>query len=84
MKITKLSSKGQVVIPQAIRKDLKKGTPLLVTKMDDFIILKKIPGISKEEMKTLKGIEKAWRDIEAGRGKRFDSVEKFLEELKKW
>lgn len=44
VEFTKLSSKGQVVIPQDIRKDmkLKKGTPFAVTKQKDTIILKKM------------------------------------------
>lgn len=84
MEITKLSSKGQVVIPQKIRKDLKVGDPLLVTKTDDLIVLKKMKGITKEEMKTLKSLEKAWKDIEAGKGKKFQTVDEFLKEMKKW
>lgn len=83
MEITKLSSKGQVVIPQKIRKDLKVGDPLLVTKTDNLIVLKKMKGITKEEMETLKGLEKAWKDIEAGKGIR-QSKSAFLRDLKKW
>jgi len=42
--ITKISTKGQVVIPSHIREELglKEGTPLAVTRMRDFILLKKI------------------------------------------
>lgn len=44
VEFTKLSSKGQIVIPQDIRKDLglETGTPLAVVKQDKTIILKKI------------------------------------------
>mgnify|MGYP001606270189 CR=1 FL=1 len=41
---TKLSSKGQVVIPQEIREDLhlEEGTPFLVVAQKNSILLKKI------------------------------------------
>lgn len=41
---TKLSSKGQVVIPLNIRKhfSLKEGTPLAIVTQDDTILLKKM------------------------------------------
>ena len=41
---TKLSSKGQIVIPQDIREDMgiKPGTPFAVIEQKDVILLKKI------------------------------------------
>lgn len=44
VEFTKLSSKGQVVIPQDIRHSLrlKEGTPFTVVAQDDTILLKKI------------------------------------------
>lgn len=39
---TKISSRGQVVIPKELRKDLAEGTPFAVNRKDDAIILKKI------------------------------------------
>ena len=51
VEFTKLSSKGQIVIPQDIREgmDLKPGTPFAVVKQDDTILLKRIelPKIKK-------------------------------------
>lgn len=48
MEITRLSSKGQVVIPSSMRKDLKEGEQLLVIRKDDEIILKKPKKIINE------------------------------------
>ncbi|MBU0963268.1 MAG: AbrB/MazE/SpoVT family DNA-binding domain-containing protein [Nanoarchaeota archaeon] len=44
LKFTRLSSKGQIVIPQIIREDmeLKEGTPFAVIEQGDAILLKKI------------------------------------------
>ena len=56
--ITKISTKGQVVIPSDIRKELGLdiGTSVLVTKMRDFVLLKKIniPDMKKEFEKLTK------------------------------
>ncbi len=83
MEITKLSSKGQVVIPEKIRKDFKPGTPFLVTEVDGMVILKSIPNITREELETLKSIKKAWDDLAAGKGKKQNTAE-FLKDLEKW
>ena len=48
---TKVSSKGQVVIPANVRKaaNLKKGEKLLAIAIDDMVVLKKIIDKSFEE-----------------------------------
>jgi AbrB family looped-hinge helix DNA binding protein len=53
---TKVSSKGQVVIPANVRRaaSLKKGEKILAIAIDDMIVLKKIVDKSFEEtMKTV-------------------------------
>ena len=57
VEITKMSSKGQVVIPSGIREEmrLKEGDALAVTKSGDTLLLKKIKTPSKEEL--LKNIQ---------------------------
>ncbi len=54
----KMSSRGQIVIPQDIREELKasEGTIFSVVSAKDAIILKKISTPTKEEL--IKGIEK--------------------------
>jgi AbrB family looped-hinge helix DNA binding protein len=50
--VAKISTKGQVVIPSGIRKELGLdiGSSVLVTKLQDFVLLKKIdiPDVKKE------------------------------------
>ncbi len=44
MEITKISSKGQIVIPQKIRNELniEEGSIVAIEKMKDMVIIKKI------------------------------------------
>lgn len=67
---TKMSSRGQVVIPVDMRKDIKEGDKLIVIKKDNEIILKKsIPENAilseKSFAKTWlnKKEEEAWKDL---------------------
>jgi AbrB family looped-hinge helix DNA binding protein len=83
---TKASSKGQVVIPRGIRKrlDIKEGSLLAVAAERDLIILKKVDSkMSNEDLKTMKRVEEAWKDIEQGRYG-IMSKEAFFKELKDW
>ena len=45
--ITRISSKGQVVIPLDMRKDLSEGDELVIIRNNDQIILKKMEKFSK-------------------------------------
>jgi AbrB family looped-hinge helix DNA binding protein len=84
--LTKASSKGQIVIPSAIRRKLgiKRGSVFAVSARNDMIVLKKLePEIKPEDLKTLKRLEEGWRDIEQGRYKIY-SKKAFFKEFKKW
>jgi len=66
MEITKISSKGQVVIPLKIRSELgiEEGSVLGVEKMKDMVILKKI------DLDLVKQFKDSLADVKAGRIKR--------------
>lgn len=84
--VTKMSSKGQIVIPSEMRKDLKEGDELLIVKDEDRIILKKAEQISekmKEDLEFAKRTEEAWQRIDKDEFVEMPA-EKFLEELEKW
>ncbi len=68
MKIKKLSSKGQLVLPAELREEfhLSKGDKLLVEKRDDEIILKPISSLSK--LKGIDEIEDATKELKKVRG----------------
>jgi AbrB family looped-hinge helix DNA binding protein len=84
--LTKVSSKGQIVIPTVVRRKLgiKRGSVFAVSAMRDLIVLKKLEtGIKSEDLRTLKLIEEAWEDVERGRYKIYPK-KAFFKEFKKW
>jgi AbrB family looped-hinge helix DNA binding protein len=84
--LTKASSKGQIVIPSVVRRRLgiKKGSVFAVSAKNDMIVLKRLETeIKAEDLRTLKLIEEAWKDIEEGRYK-VHSRKSFLKEFEKW
>jgi AbrB family looped-hinge helix DNA binding protein len=86
IEITKLSSKGQVVIPGSIREklELSEGEVLAVSAKDNVIILKKVEtAMEEEDLRTLSEIKEAWKEIAEGKFKKMKS-EDFLNEVSKW
>ncbi|HRZ85189.1 MAG TPA: AbrB/MazE/SpoVT family DNA-binding domain-containing protein [Candidatus Paceibacterota bacterium] len=84
--ITRVSSKGQVVIPQDMRKDLKEGDKLIVIRNNEQIILKKAEDFDKnieEDLKFAKRTEEAWQRHRKGDFKIME-FDDFLKEVKKW
>ncbi len=84
--ITRMSSKGQVVIPTEMRKGINEGDKLLLIQTDDQLIMKKANKLDqalKEDMEFAKKTEQALERIEAGKGSKM-SFDDFLEEMKKW
>lgn len=82
--ITKMSSKGQIVIPQELREDFEEGDKIVVIRNHDQIILKKADKFDKqlkEDLEFARRTEEAYKRIESGKGKRM-SIEEFLKELK--
>ena len=67
--ITRISSKGQIVIPASMRTNLKAGDELLLIKDDERIILKKVDKLTekmKEDLEFARRTEEALKRIEAG------------------
>jgi len=84
--ITKISSKGQIVIPQDMREGLSEGDKLVVIKNGQQIILKKMDDFDKnleEDLEFAKRTEEAWKEIEAGKGISME-FDDFIKEMKKW
>ena len=84
--ITKISSKGQIVIPQDMREGLPEGEKLVIIKNGEQIILKKMDDFDKnleEDLEFAKRTEGAWKEIEAGKGISIE-FDDFIKEMKKW
>ncbi len=86
MDFIKMSSRGQIVIPSAMREDLSKGEEFLIIKDDERFVLKKARQVTeqmKEDLEFARRTEEALQGIESGEGKTMDADE-FVEEMKKW
>lgn len=84
--IIKVSSKGQIVIPSHMRKNLKEGEELLIIKDDERIIIKKIENLTesmRDDLEFAKRTEEAFQRIEAGGGIKMD-FDEFVKEMKRW
>jgi len=84
--VTRMSSKGQIVIPVSMRANLKVGDDILIIHDDERIILKKSDKLTKqmkEDLEFARRTEEAYRRIEAGEFISIDS-ENLEEEMNKW
>ncbi len=82
--ITKMSSKGQVVIPLDMRKNFKEGDKLVVVQVKDQLVLKKATGFDQklaEDLEFARRTEEAYKSYERGEFKSM-SAEDFLKELR--
>ena len=84
--ITKMSTKGQIVIPSSLRKNINTGDEFLVVKDDERIILKSMSSLAsdlRDDLVFAERVEKAWQDYDKGKFKTKTKKE-FLKELKSW
>jgi AbrB family looped-hinge helix DNA binding protein len=82
--ITKMSSRGQVVIPLDLRKGISEGDKLVVMRNGDQIILKKATAFDtniKEDLEFARRTEEAWKSYERGEFKEV-SLEEFFREIR--
>jgi len=77
--ITKISSKGQVVIPSEIRDkmNLEKGNLLIISDSDDSICMKKI---ELPKIKSWKSVTKPFREAAKKSNFSNDDLKKLIEE----
>ena len=84
--LTKMSSKGQIVIPLEMRAGIDKGEKLLLIKNHGQIIMKKASALSKnleEDLIFAKRTEDAFKRYEKGEFIEMD-FDEFLKEAEKW
>ena len=75
---TRVSSKGQVVIPEAVKKaaGVRKGDDLLVVAIGDTIVMKKLSAMSFDEV-----AKPVWRTVKA-MGLSGEELDELIEEAK--
>lgn len=83
--LTRMSSKGQIVIPKEMRRGIPAGEKMLIIKAKEQFILKKASDLDKTlkaDLEFARRTEEAWKRLEAGK---FKSMERkdFLKELDK-
>lgn len=84
--LTKMSSKGQVVIPLEMRKGLVEGENIILIKEGERIVLKRATDLDKqlkEDLEFAKRTEAALERLEKGKGVKMD-FDALLEEMKTW
>jgi AbrB family looped-hinge helix DNA binding protein len=84
--LTKMSSKGQIVIPSELRGDIKEGEKLIIIKANHQLIVKKASELDKqlkEDLEFARRTEEAWKRYEKGEFKSMD-FDDFIAEMKKW
>ena len=84
--ITKLSSKGQVVIPSEMRADFGEGEKLVIIKNGEQLILKKASDPDKnfvDDLAFARRTEEALKRYENGLFKELNTRD-FTNELEKW
>ncbi len=84
--LTKISTKGQIVIPNDLRDDFKTGDKLIVIRSNNRLIIKKaseLEGNLEEDLKFAKRTEEAWKRYEKGEFIEME-FDDFVGALKKW
>ena len=84
--IIRMSSKGQIVIPSSMRKDLSRGEELLIIRDGERYILKPLQELEpslKEDILFAEKTERAFEDYQKGVFTRKPGQE-FIDELASW
>lgn len=84
--ITKMSTKGQIVIPLDMREDFEVGEKLFLIKSDDKLIIKKAADMDKqfkEDLEFARRTDEALKRIESGKGIKM-GFDEFIKEMRKW
>jgi AbrB family looped-hinge helix DNA binding protein len=84
--ITRMSSKGQIVIPSGMREGIRNGEKLMIIQDEGRFIMKKVSKLDEnllDEIEFANRTQKALKRYEKGQFKTVDSKD-FLDDLEKW
>ena len=83
---SKMSSKGQIVIPVRLRERYKEGDNIVFIDDGKNLILKKETDMDKnlkEDLEFARRTEEAWKEIEEGKSTTLE-LDDFIKEMRKW
>ena len=81
---TRVSSRGQIVIPKEFRETFKQGDKLFLVQEGEKMIARKAQELTPQEDKEyLAGVNEGLKDLQEGRSTKM-SKEEFLRELHLW
>ncbi len=84
--IIRMSSKGQIVIPASMRRDLDEGGQIVIIRDGSRFILKPLDDLEpalEDDIRFAERTEKAYLEFEKGESIREKDVD-FLQKLKSW
>ncbi|MEK6970991.1 MAG: AbrB/MazE/SpoVT family DNA-binding domain-containing protein [archaeon] len=84
--VTRMSSRGQVVIPAEVREGFGQNENIIVIRSGKQIILERSTDFQQnitDDIKAAKRVSKAWKKYDAGKFVKKDKDE-FLKELETW
>lgn len=87
IEITRMSSKGQIVIPQEMREDYQEGEKFVIIKAGKQLILKSLADFDEnveEDLEFAKRTEDAWKRYEKGEFIGPLTAEEFKKRMKSW
>jgi len=83
MEVTTLSTKGQIVIPEKLRRTYAAGSAFVVSKINEMIVLKPVKGLTDKEKMELKELKSIWNEIDSGKADKYSEKE-FFSAMKQW
>ena len=86
IEITRMSSKGQIVIPKKMRKGIEEGEKLVMIQNGSQIILKRAKDLDKnfeEDLEFARRTEETWKRYEKGEFIEMN-YDEFLKQARKW
>ncbi|MEK6862506.1 MAG: AbrB/MazE/SpoVT family DNA-binding domain-containing protein [Nanoarchaeota archaeon] len=86
IEITRMSSKGQIVIPKDMRKNIKEGEKLIIIENGKQLVIERVKDLDdklKEDLEFARRTEEAWKRYDKGEFKEV-SGDGFLKLLDKW
>ena len=84
--VTKMSSRGQIVIPSDMREDMEDGEKMIIIKDDGEYTLKRVKNMSnkiEEDIEFARRTEEAWKEYDAGKFTS-SSASEFIKEMRSW